>query len=178
MSWEPPQQDDEQPTPDPYASRDDAPSSFGGTLPDAKTPRTTASPPSHSRETMSTLTMKCGATALVNGVNGGVIGGIVGLAMGAMEAQQLDPRDRARFVGFRTGSTASQFGSFLGGYTGLRCAAAGIRQKDDPWNAGFAAGTVSVLGALRSTSDPRALASTAVVSGLAMMLIESISHSN
>mmetsp|Transcript_10493 Transcript_10493/g.34655 ORF Transcript_10493/g.34655 Transcript_10493/m.34655 type:complete len:175 (-) Transcript_10493:452-976(-) len=171
--WQQP--DDEAPTPDPYASRgpDWDPSSSPPQDEPEEKKQTKQEPSSKSP---SNLVVKCGATALVNGAIGGAIGGVVGAVMGTMDAQQYAPQERGKLIGYRAGHSASQFGSFLAGYTGIRCTCAGLRRKDDLWNAGIAAGSVSALSALRTGARPLALITTATVSGALMMFIEATSH--
>mmetsp|Transcript_12547 Transcript_12547/g.50433 ORF Transcript_12547/g.50433 Transcript_12547/m.50433 type:complete len:253 (+) Transcript_12547:71-829(+) len=170
---------------------DDAVSSSGGAPPY----RSSSSPPpsgfsspgqqkSGQRADLSVIAVKCGATAVLNGINGAVVGAVVGGAIGVMEARQLgtslDRGTRARHVGFRVGATASQFGGFLGGYTGLRCACKGVRGKDDALNSGIAAGVVSALPALR-TGSPGLVLTTALSSGAFMVFAETVmggSHSS
>ena len=190
MAWQPSDDDSgsEGATPDPYASSDDATSSAfyeDSSYGPAKTKAVPAGQKSLAFDedksrplALGTIAVKCGGTALVNGINGMVMGGVVGFVMGLIEANRAEelPVSKARHVGFRTGATATSFAGFLAGYTGIKCAVAGIRNKQDLWNVGIAAGAVAAIPALANSGNPRNALSTAFASGALMMLIESFTH--
>uniref|UniRef100_A0A7S3JN34 Mitochondrial import inner membrane translocase subunit TIM22 n=1 Tax=Aureoumbra lagunensis TaxID=44058 RepID=A0A7S3JN34_9STRA len=124
--------------------------------------------------------VKCGATAVVNGINGAIVGALIGGVMALGESTQVqwpDARTRARHIGIRIGSTGAQFASFLAAYTGIRCTCTLVRRKDDVVNSGIAAAIVSGVPAMR-TGNPSFVFMTAFTSAALMMAIESMSSAS